>query len=271
MGNKSGDLYLLQSTPNDPSSNKCFSAGHSVDFVANNLWHCRMGHPSHTRLLHLKNILPSFNNPSSEPCTVCHMAKQKRLPFPNNNNMSTIPFHLIHCDIWGPFTIASSNGFRYFLTIVDDATRCTWVYLMRNKSDVKLLLPSYISLVENQFNTKIKVIRSDNGLECGMKEFFSSKGILHQLSCVDTPQQNSVVERKHQHLLNVARALRFQAHLPLIFWDDCVLTAAYLINRTPTPLLTNKTPFEMLYNKSPSYSHLKVFWLFMFCFYLKVP
>ena len=59
---------------------------------------------------------------------------------------------------------------------------------MRKKLDVKMFLPSYISLVENQFQTKVQSIRSDNGLEFALKDCFSSKGIVHQLSCVDTPQ-----------------------------------------------------------------------------------
>jgi hypothetical protein len=92
-----------------------------------------------------------------------------------------------------------------------------------------------------------------------MLDFYQSKGILRQMSCVETPQQNSVVERKHQHLLNVARALRFQAHLPFKFWGDCILTSAHIINKIPTPNLSNKSLYELMFSKHPSYDHLKVF------------
>ena len=77
--------------------------------------------------------------------------------------------------------------------------------------------------------------------------------------CMDTSQQNARVERKHRHILNVAHALRFHANVPIELWGECVLTAAYLINRTPTPLLNSKTPYEFLFGLKPSYDNLCIF------------
>ena len=152
-------------------------------------------------------------------------------------------FDLIHVNIWGPYSTPSLNGSSYFLTLADDYSRCTWVFLMKYKSETSSLIQSFYNLIFTQFKLPTKVIRLDNGLEFASSSFYASKGIIHQLSCVETPQQNSIVERKHQHLLTMTRAMRFQANLPLNFWGDYVLTATYLINRTPSPLLQNITPY----------------------------
>ena len=106
----------------------------------------------------------------------------------------------------------------------------------------------------------MKIVRSDNGTEftC-MKNYFCEHGIIHETSCIATLQQNGRVERKHRHILNVARALRFQANLPIEFWGECILTAGYLINRTPSVILNGKTPYELLHGKMPSLEHLRVF------------
>eukprot|EP00261_Vitis_vinifera_P034093 XP_019075336.1 PREDICTED: uncharacterized protein LOC109122571 [Vitis vinifera] len=119
---------------------------------------------------------------------------------------------------------------------------------------------SFIAMVDRQFSQTVKVVQSDNGTEfkC-LLDYFSATGILFQTSCVGTPQQNGRVERKHKHILNVGRALRFQANLPIYFWGESVLAAAHLINRTPSPLLHNKTPFEILFGTPPSYAAIHTF------------
>lgn len=121
-------------------------------------------------------------------------------------------------------------------------------------------LKEFVVLIETQFSARIKTLRSDNGTEfmC-LAQYFKAKGVIHETSCVHTPQQNGRAERKHQHILNVARALRFQANLPIEFWGECVLTATHLINRTPSTLLKQKSPFEILHGHPPTLSHLRVF------------
>lgn len=103
------------------------------------------------------------------------------------------------------------------------------------------------------------MFRSDNAPELAFTDFFLSKGVIHQFSCVARPEQNSVVERKHQHLLNVARTLLFQCRLPIQFWGDCVLIAAFLINRTPSHILDWQTPYFRLNGTTADYTYLRTF------------
>ena len=114
-------------------------------------------------------------------------------------------------------------------------------------------------MVKTQFNACIKIIRSDNAPEFNMPDFFSAHGILHQRSYAYTPEQNSVVERKHQRILSIARALKIQSNLPISYWGECISTAVFSINILPSFVLHNKTPFELFYHKPPSYSFLRSF------------
>ena len=142
---------------------------------------------------------------------------------------------------------------------MDDYSRAVWVYLLIDKREVFQMFTSFFAMIERQFSQKVKLVRSDNGTEfhC-MKDFFVANGILFQTSCVGTPQQNGRVERKHKHILNVARALRFQGGLSIYFWGECVLAAAHLINRTPSSFLFNKTPYEILFGCAPSFNELRI-------------
>lgn len=236
------------------ASASCFSA-----ISSSTLWHFRLGHPSYERLRLLGDSFPFISCTQDHNCDTCHLAKQKKLSFSHSESVSNKAFELIHVDIWGPSPVTSMHGHRYFLTIVDDFTRFTWIFLMKTKAEVQTLLPQFCKMIETQFETHVKKVRSDNGPEFFLTQFYSSQGIIHQRVCVETPQQNSIVERKHQDLLNVARALLFQSHMPKVFWSHAVSHAVFLINRLPTTALKQKSPFELLFSKLPDFSFLKIF------------
>lgn len=205
-------------------------------------------------------VSSSSKSATPSPCDICFRAKQTREVFPESFNKANDCFSLIHCDVWGPYRVPSSCGAVYFLTIVDDYSRAMWTYLLLQKSEVRNVLTNFIAYAEKQFGKTIKIVRSDNGTEfmC-LSSHFKQQGIIHQTSCVATPQQNGRVERKHRHILNVARALLFQASLPIKFWGEAILTAAYLINCTPFSVNNGRSPYEILHNSKPPYDQLRVF------------
>nr|GEV45611.1 integrase, catalytic core [Tanacetum cinerariifolium] len=117
-------------------------------------------------------------------------------------------------------------------------------------------------MVKTQFEKGIKRIRCDNGREFisnSMNEFYKERGIVLETTCPHTPQQNGVVERKHRHLLEIARALQFEASLPTTFWRECILMATYIVNRLPSKRINDKTSYEVLFEQKPEYDHMRVF------------
>ncbi|KAL0408877.1 UNVERIFIED_CONTAM: Retrovirus-related Pol polyprotein from transposon TNT 1-94 [Sesamum radiatum] len=165
-------------------------------------------------------------------------------------------------DLWGPYTAPTLSGCSYVLTLLDDYSRSLWTFLLKHKSQVPNTLKQFCNLVHTQFHTRIQTLISDNGSEFLNQEcraICRDLGIIHQTSCIYSPHQNGRIERKHRHLLNVARALLFHASLPTKFWGDAILTATYLINRTPTKILNWATPYEKLHGYPPTYDHLRTF------------
>ncbi|GKA36129.1 retrovirus-related pol polyprotein from transposon TNT 1-94 [Tanacetum coccineum] len=259
-GSEFADLYLFDEKYNVSSTP--YKSEYFACYVSKDIWHNRLGHPANQVLNLLKGSLNLNHIKHDLPCEVCHKAKQSREPFPLSETKSTILGQLIHLDVWGPYKVVSREGFRYFLTIVDDYSRSVWVYMLKTKDEVFQMFVSFYKLVLTQFDKKVKIVRSDNGTEFTnhkMSEFFNEMGILHQTTCAYTPQQNGIAERKHRHLLNVARSLMFQGGIPLRFWSECVLTAVYLINRLPSSVLNGKSPFSIVYNREPNLSHLRSF------------
>ncbi|GJS76616.1 retrovirus-related pol polyprotein from transposon TNT 1-94 [Tanacetum coccineum] len=211
------------------------------------LWHRRLGHPSGSYLHTLFPKLFPLNKPIS--CETCILAKSHRQTFKPSNTRVKVPFSLIHSDVWGPAPVIGGQSFRYYVIFVDDCTRMTWIYFLKNKAEVYDRFTAFYAMIQTQFQKSIQVVRSDNGgeyMNSQMNLFFQSKGIVHQTTCPHTPEQNGVAERKNRLLLEMTRALIIESNAPNFFWPEALATATYLINRLPTKILKMKTPLETL-------------------------
>ena len=118
------------------------------------------GHPSSDVI----SLLPSsldivfgLNKGKEDFCEICLCAKHTRNKFPISKSIAEVIFDLIHCDIWGPYRVLSTCGAHYFLSIVNESSRATWVYLMQDRTEASKLLESFIAMVKNQFNKGVKV------------------------------------------------------------------------------------------------------------------
>ena len=125
-GSQVADLYILNAHNDDPAQQNSTSL---INSVSVHTWHNRLGHQSNKCLTSLKTFLQCdtfFLN--SSPCCICPLAKKRKLSFVSNNNMSALPFDLIYCDLWGPYHVTSYSRHQYFLTLVDDCNRFTWIF-----------------------------------------------------------------------------------------------------------------------------------------------
>ena len=255
-GEMRNSLYLLKGTQDEASSSKAHSSSStnivsSIEHIENEamLWHFRLGHPSFT---YLEKLLPAlFQNKGSKDlrCDVCQLAKHTRSSYPRIGYRPTTPLSVVHSDIWGPMKVKNINGARWFITFIDDHTRMTWTFLMKEKSETVQIFQLFHKMVATQFQTHIKVLKTDNAHDYFNKDlgsFLHLHGIIHASSCVDTPQQNGIAERKNRHLLDVARSLMFTHNVPKHLWGEAVLTATYLINRMPSRVLDFKIPRHVL-------------------------
>lgn len=202
LGDRVNDLYVFEHRRLQKTFSFCNSVS-KLFLVFNNvvkqsyfnyvLWHKRFGHIP-IKKLHSLSLIP-FSTPvdSIDMCDICSKAKQHKLPFSKSISVTSNPFDLIHIDIWGPYKHSTCDGHTYFLTIVDDHTRYTWVHLLKHKSYAFVLIKAFIALIQTQFSKTIKCIRSDNAYELGSsnegQEFFKNQGIIHQTSISHLPQQ----------------------------------------------------------------------------------
>src|SRR5438128_10645153 len=125
-------------------------------------------------------------------------------------------------------------GNKYGFVIVDNFSRFTWVFFLQDKSEVQETFKKFARRAQNEFEVKIKRIRSHNGSEfknTSIEEFLDEEGIKHEFSTPYTPQQNGVVERKNRTLIEAARTMLDEYKTSDQFWAEAVNTACHAINR----------------------------------------
>ena len=104
-------------------------------------------------------MFPSLFNsldPSNFQCDECIIAKHHRVSYSISNKLASMPFHLVHFDVWGPSKIPNYSGAKWFITFIDDYKRMCWVFLLKEKAAIGSVLPSFCKMIHTQFGTPIK-------------------------------------------------------------------------------------------------------------------
>jgi transposase InsO family protein len=200
---------------------------------------------------------------SNEICSDCVEGKHYRDSIPKAATWRAYEkLELVHSDICGPINPSSNGGCRYFITFIDDYSRKTWTYPLKDKSSVFEVFQRFRTLVEKQSSCVIKCLRTNRGREFTsdkFKKYCSEHGIKRQWTTVYTPQQNRVSERKNMTLMNMVRSMLTGRCVPKRFWPEAVVWATYVINRSPTLSVKNVTPEEAWSDVKLSVSHFRVF------------
>ncbi|GKE46413.1 retrovirus-related pol polyprotein from transposon TNT 1-94, partial [Tanacetum coccineum] len=119
--------------------------------------------------------------------------------------------------------VASINGKKYILVIVDDYSRYTWVYFLHSKDETPEIIKKFIAQAQLNYKAKICKIRIDNATEfknATLKAHYEKLGIMQQVSTDHTPQKNEVVERPNRTLVEAARTMLIFSRLPEFLWAE---------------------------------------------------
>ena len=230
-------------------------------------WHSRLGHrdPGAIKLMEKENMSTNLHIKPCDKlliCECCLKAKMTKKPLPKASEEKTKEIlELIHTDICGPMQTATPGGKVYFMTMIDDFSRYTKVYLLARKSDVFEKIREYVKYVQTKFQKNIKRIRSDRGGEYvgnEVQSFLKEQGIQFESTVPYTPQQNGRAERKNRYLMEMARSMLTDAGLHNQYWGEAIITANHLQNRLPTVGKT-KTPYQEWNNTKSDLSYMRKF------------
>lgn len=238
------------------------------DFVK---WHKRYGHIGFSGLReiikkHMVEGLENIKIQDVEFCQPCISGKMTRFPFTERTKAKRI-LEIIHSDVCGPITPSNHDESRYFVTFIDDYSNFCVVYLIKEKKEVFSKFKEFATMVEGKFNSKITILRCDNGGEYSSNDFrmyCAEKGYILDYTVAYTPEQNGKAERKNRSLVERARAILEESGILKEYWGEAILAINYIMNRGTSSGL-NKTPSELWYGKKPNVSNFRVFGCMAYC------
>ncbi|GKD40733.1 retrovirus-related pol polyprotein from transposon TNT 1-94 [Tanacetum coccineum] len=232
------------------------------------LWHRRLSHLNFGTLNKLAKDglargIPRLKFQKDHLCSTCALGKSKKSSHqPKAEDTNQDKLYLLHMDLCGPMRVASINGKRYILVIVDDYSRFTWVRFLKIKDEAPAAIIKCIKNIQVCLKATVQNVRIDNGTEFvnqTLRGWYENVGITHQTSVARTPQQNGVVERRNQTLVEAARTMLIFSKASLFLWAEAINTACYIQNRSLIRLRYNKTLYELMQDKKPDLSFFHVF------------
>jgi transposase InsO family protein len=188
-----GKLYLVDFIPEKVELDRCLITKTNMDW----LWHRRLAHVGMRNLHKLQKYghilgLTNIIFEKDKPYGACQARKQVGTHHHAKNIMTTTrPLEMLHIDLFGPIAYRSIDGNKYGLVIVDDYSRFTWVFFLQDKNEIQEVLKKFLRIAQNEFDAKVKKIRSDNNTEfknTQVEDFLDEKGINDEFSAPYTPQ-----------------------------------------------------------------------------------
>jgi transposase InsO family protein len=253
-------LYILDLVThiNSVDAKRCKHSDDNATYT----WHCHFGHVGVKRMkkLHSDGLLGSLDFDSFDTCESCLLGKMTRTPFTGIVERASDLLGIVHTDVCGPMSVATRNGYCYFVTFTDDLSRYEYIYLMKHKSKTFEKFKKFQKEVKNQLDRKIKHLRSDRGGEYLSFEFeahLKECGIVPQRMPARMPQRSGVSERRNRNLLDSVRSMMSLSDLLISFWGYALETTAFILNRAPSKSVET-TLYDLWHGKKPKLSFLRV-------------
>ena len=267
---KIGGLWIMEHNPlNDHLAFAARSAQpRTASEASPQVWHERLGHPQPDAIEHLSTAVAGTKlskGPSTIECEVCSLSKAHRRISRRPAAHSTKPFERVHLDL-----VQMTYGFnhrRWFIHFLCDHTRMNHVDTLPQKSGALQSIKDFAAWIRNRYDISIRFLHLDGETSLGnaFNRWIAKKGITVEQSAPYTPEQNGAAERSGGVIIFKARSMRIGARLPEDLWPETVVTATYLVNRTPSKQLGWKTPLETLHvalgsqDPIPQIVHLKAY------------